>query len=50
MREKKVDRFFLIILFILLFIGVAVFVSASLGVLAKNPDTFYRIIFHNDHK
>jgi cell division protein FtsW len=47
MREKKakVDKFFLIIVFLLLFIGVAMFVSASLGVLAKNEKTFYSILF-----
>lgn len=45
MREKKVDRFFLIIVFILLALGVAMFVSASLGVLAKNEKTFYSVLF-----
>ncbi len=45
MKEKKVDRFFLIIVLILLFFGVAMFVSASLGVLAKNPAIFYQVIF-----
>jgi cell division protein FtsW len=45
MKEKKVDRFFLIIVFLLLFVGVAMFVSASLGVLAKNEKTFYSILF-----
>jgi cell division protein FtsW len=44
-REKKVDKFFLITLFILLIIGVAMFVSASLGVLVKNKDIFYSILF-----
>jgi cell division protein FtsW len=45
MKGKKVDRFFLIIVFILLTVGVALFVSASLGVLAKNEKTFYSILF-----
>jgi cell division protein FtsW len=47
MKEKKakVDKFFLIIVFLLLSIGVAMFVSASLGVLAKNEKTFYSILF-----
>ncbi len=45
MREKKVDKFFLIILFLLLVFGVAMFVSASLGVLAKNEKTFYAVLF-----
>lgn len=45
MKEKKVDKFFLIIIFILLTLGVAIFVSASLGVLNKNPETFYSVLF-----
>ena len=45
MKEKKVDRFFLIIIFLLLALGVAMFVSASLGVLAKNEKTFYSMLF-----
>lgn len=45
MREKKVDRFFLIILGLLVTIGIAIFVSASLGVLAKNEKTFYSVLF-----
>ncbi len=45
MREKKVDRFFLIIVFLLLAVGIAIFISASLGVLAKNEKTFYSVLF-----
>jgi cell division protein FtsW len=45
MKEKKVDKFFLIIVFLLLFFGIAMFVSASLGILAKNPAIFYQVIF-----
>lgn len=45
MREKKVDRFFLIILFFLITIGIAMFVSASLGILAKNAEIFYSVLF-----
>jgi len=45
MKEKKVDKFFLIIIFLLLSFGVALFVSASLGVLLKNKETFYSILF-----
>lgn len=45
MRDKKVDRFFLIVLFILLSLGIAMFVSASLGVLVKNENTFYSVLF-----
>ena len=44
MREKKVDKFFLIIVFLLITIGAAMFVSASLGVLAKKPDIFYSVL------
>ncbi|MFA6301296.1 MAG: putative lipid II flippase FtsW [Candidatus Paceibacterota bacterium] len=45
MKAKKVDRFFLVIVFILLTIGIAMFISASLGVLARNEKTFYAILF-----
>lgn len=45
MKEKSVDKFFLIIIFLLLFVGVAMFISASLGVLAKNEKTFYSVLF-----
>lgn len=45
MREKKIDRFFLIIVGLLLAIGVLIFVSASLGILAKNEKIFYAVLF-----
>lgn len=45
-KQKKVDGFFLTILFLLIIIGVAMFVSASLGVLAKNKNIFYSILFN----
>jgi len=45
MKEKKVDRFFLTIVFLLLSVGIAMFVSASLGILAKNPKIFYSVLF-----
>ncbi|MEK9181887.1 MAG: putative lipid II flippase FtsW [Patescibacteria group bacterium] len=45
MKEKRVDRFFLIILCFLLAVGVLVFVSASLGILAKNEKIFYSVLF-----
>ncbi|MEK7080939.1 MAG: putative peptidoglycan glycosyltransferase FtsW [Patescibacteria group bacterium] len=45
MKEKKVDRFFLIIILLLLFVGIAIFISASLGILAKNPKIFYSVLF-----
>ena len=45
MKEKKIDRFFLIITFILIFVGLAMFISASLGTLNRNASTFYAILF-----
>ncbi|MFZ2150300.1 MAG: putative peptidoglycan glycosyltransferase FtsW [Minisyncoccia bacterium] len=45
MKEKKVDKFFLVIIFLLLSVGVAIFVSASLGILAKNQQTFFSVLF-----
>lgn len=41
---KKVDKFFLIIVFLLLSLGVAMFVSASLGILARSEETFYSVL------
>ena len=45
MREKNVDRFFLIIVSLLLTIGIAMFISASLGVWVKSAKTFYSVLF-----
>jgi len=45
MKEKKVDKFFLTIVILLMLLGVAMFVSASLGFLARNPKIFYNILF-----
>ena len=45
MKEKKIDRFFLIILGLLLVIGISMFVSASLGVLIRNEKLFYSVLF-----
>jgi cell division protein FtsW len=45
MKGKKVDKFFLIVVIILIVIGAAMFVSASLGVLARNKSTFYSVLF-----
>src|ERR1035437_4194874 len=44
MREKKPDRFFLTIVLILIFIGVAMFISASLAILVKNEKEFYSVL------
>ncbi|MFZ2205483.1 MAG: putative lipid II flippase FtsW [Minisyncoccia bacterium] len=45
MREKKPDRFFLVIVLILISAGMAMFISASLGIFAKNKDIFYSALF-----
>ncbi|MCX6753301.1 MAG: putative lipid II flippase FtsW [Candidatus Nomurabacteria bacterium] len=44
MKEKKIDKFFLGIIIALLIIGVAMFISASLGILVKNQHTFYSVL------
>jgi len=46
LKEKPVDKFFLGIVLTLLFVGILIFVSASLGVLAKNESKFYGILFN----
>jgi len=43
---KKVDKFFLGIVVTLILFGIVAFVSASLGVLAKNESKFYGIILN----
>lgn len=45
MKSKKVDKFFLIVLALLILIGVATFVSASLGLLARDKEIFYSVLF-----
>ena len=45
MKGKKIDRYFLTIVLLLIGIGVAMFVSASLGVFAKNEKIFYSVLF-----
>ncbi len=45
MSKKKIDRFFLIIVGLLLTIGITIFVSASLGILVKNQKLFYSVLF-----
>ncbi len=45
MKERKVDRFFLIIVGLLLAVGITMFVSASLGILAKNEKLFVSMLF-----
>ncbi len=41
---KKVDRFFLTIFLLLIFFGLAMFISASLGILARNEEVFYSVL------
>ncbi len=45
-KEKKIDRFFLTIVLLLVFFGAAMFVSASLGILMKNKQLFYSVLFN----
>ncbi len=42
--QKKTDRFFLIVVILLITIGVAMFVSASLGILPKSEKTFISVL------
>lgn len=44
-KGKRVDKFFLTVVLILMVLGTAVFVSASLGVLVKNQKVFYGVLF-----
>ena len=45
MNEKKVDKFFLTIVILLISLGIAMFVSASLGFLTRNESIFYNVLF-----
>ncbi|MFA6524002.1 MAG: putative lipid II flippase FtsW [Candidatus Paceibacterota bacterium] len=45
MKGKKIDRFFLITVLLLIFVGIAMFVSASLGILVKSKQEFYSVLF-----
>lgn len=46
MKGKKVDRFFLIILGLLLVVGVLMFISASLGILVRSKALFFSVLFN----
>ncbi|HUC89016.1 MAG TPA: putative lipid II flippase FtsW [Candidatus Paceibacterota bacterium] len=46
MKIKKIDNFFFGIVIALIIIGVIMFTSASLGILAKNESEFYGVIFN----
>ncbi|MBP7007126.1 MAG: putative lipid II flippase FtsW [Candidatus Pacebacteria bacterium] len=43
-KEHKFDKFFLIVVLILISLGLLMFISASLGVLAKDANTFRNIL------
>jgi cell division protein FtsW len=45
MREKKIDKFFLTTVILLICLGTAMFVSASLGFLTRNEKIFYNVLF-----
>ncbi len=45
MKEKKIDKFFLSIIALLLLVGISMFISASLGILPKNEKLFYSVVF-----
>jgi cell division protein FtsW len=46
MKVKKIDNLFLITVFVLIFLGLAMFVSASLSILARNKEIFYGVLFN----
>ena len=45
MKKGNIDRIFLGIIIALIIIGVIMFTSASLGILARNETKFYSVIF-----
>jgi len=45
MKTKKVDTVFLGLIITLLTVGIFMFISASLGILARNETEFYRVLF-----
>lgn len=46
MKKTKIDKFFLGIVIALILIGIVMFTSASLGILARNESKFYGVIFN----
>ncbi len=46
MKEKNIDKIFFGLIVTLVVVGVVMFTSASLGILAKNPAKFYDVIFN----
>ena len=45
MHTKKADKFFLTVVILLVALGVAIFISASLGFLVRNEKTFFTVLF-----
>lgn len=45
-NKKKIDKFFLVTVSLLVAVGIVVFVSASLGLLVKSPKIFYSVLFN----
>ena len=46
MKSKNIDKIFLWIILVLVIVGVVMFTSASLGILVKNPNKFYGVLFN----
>jgi len=46
MKKGNIDKFFLTLFILLVIVGVIMFTSASLGILAKNESKFYGVIFN----
>lgn len=46
MKTRRLDKFFLSTVIILTAVGIIMFTSASLGILNKNSDKFYGVIFN----
>jgi len=46
MKKGNIDKFFLTLVISLIVIGIIIFTSASLGILTKNEDKFYNVIFN----
>lgn len=46
MKKSKIDKVFLGIVLTIVFIGLIIFTSASLGIYAKNEAKFYSVIFN----
>jgi len=45
MKGKKIDKFFFTTVLLLVFLGITIFVSASLGILVESKQEFYSVLF-----